>query len=170
MENLTQWKLVVYSNASYNNLENGGSQGVFCIFLQDSYGNLSLIMWQSKKICCMVKSTMASETLALVDAAEASCWLSNLILELLSYNKDVKIHLPIACFTDSRQLYDALHSIRHVLKKRLRVEIGVLREMIEKKEIISGNWITSDKQIANCLTKRGASPDLLLKVLSCGKT
>ena len=49
-------------------------------------------MWQSKKIHRMVKSTMAAETLALVDAAEASCWLSNLISELLSYNEDVKIH------------------------------------------------------------------------------
>ena len=111
IENLSQCKLVVYSDASYNNLENGGSQGGFCIFLRDSYGNLSLIMWQSKKICCMVKSTMAAETLALVDAGEASCWLSNLISKLLSYNQDVKIHLPIACFTDSRQLYDSFYSI-----------------------------------------------------------
>ena len=165
MENLTQCKLGIYSDASYNNLENGG----FCVFLQDFYGNLSLIMWQSKKICGMVKSTMSAETLALVDATEASCWLSNLISELLSYNKYVKIHLLIACFTDSWQLYHALCSIRPVLDKRLRVEIGILREMIEKKEIVSVNWITRDKQIANCLTKRGASPDLLLKVLSCGK-
>ena len=76
MENLSQCKLVVYSNALYKNLENGG--------LQYSFGNLSLIMWQSKKICWMVKSTMAAETLALVEAAEASCWLSNLKPELLS--------------------------------------------------------------------------------------
>ena len=84
MENLMQCKLVVYSDASYNNLENGSSQGGFCIFLQHSNGNLSLNLWQSKKICWMVKSTMAAETLALVEAAEASCWLSNLIPELLS--------------------------------------------------------------------------------------
>ena len=95
MENLSQCKLVAYSDASYN-LENGGSKGGFCIFLQYSYQNLSLIMWQSKKICCMVKSTMAAETLALADVVEASCWLSNLISELLSYNQDVKIQLPIA--------------------------------------------------------------------------
>ena len=101
MENLMQCKLVAYSYASYNNLENGSSQGGFCIFLKNSYGNLSLIMWQSKKIHRMVKSTMAAETLALVDAAEASCWLSNLISELLSYNEDVKIHLPKACFTNN---------------------------------------------------------------------
>ena len=117
----------------------------------------------------MVKSTMAAETLVLVDAAEASCWLSNLISELLSHNEDVKIQLPIACFTDSWQLYDGLRAISPVLDERLWVEIGILQEMIEKKEIVSINWITSDKQIANCLTKRGASPDLLLKVLSCGK-
>ena len=126
-------------------------------------------MWQSKKMCGMVKSTMAAETLALVDAAEASCWLSNLISELLSYNQDVKIHLLIACFTDSRQLSPSLRSICPVLDKRLRVEMGILQEMIEKKEIVSVNWITSNKQIANCLTKHGASSDLLLKVLSCGK-
>ena len=42
-------------------------------------------MWQSKKICQMVKSTMASEsTLSLVDAAEASCCVLNLISTLLS--------------------------------------------------------------------------------------
>ena len=81
----------------------------------------------------MIKSTMIAETLALVDVAEASCWLSNLMSELLSYNQDVKIHLPIACFTDSQRLYDSLHSICPVIDKSLRVEIGILQEMIEKK-------------------------------------
>ena len=42
-ESLSQCKLVVYCNASYKNLENGD--------LQYSFGNLSLITWQSKKIC-----------------------------------------------------------------------------------------------------------------------
>ena len=70
---------------------------------------------------------------------------------------------------DSRQLYDALRPIHPVLDSRIRVEIGILREMTEKKKIVSVDWITSDKQIANRLTKLGASPDLLLKVLSCGK-
>ena len=66
-------------------------------------------------------------------------------------------------------MYDALRPIHPVLDKRIRVEIGILREMTEKKKIVSVDWITSDKQIANRLTKHGASPDLLLKVLSCGK-
>ena len=72
-KNLSQCKIVVYSDASYNKLENDDPQGGFCIFLQDSHVNLSLVMMQSKKICRMVKSTMA--------AVPASCWLSNLIQE-----------------------------------------------------------------------------------------
>ena len=143
------------------------SQGGFCIFLQHSYGNLFLIMWQLKKFRRVVKSAIVAETLALVDAAEAPCWLSNLISELLSYNQDIKTHWSIACFTNSSQLHDSLSSIRSVLEKKLRVEIWILREMTEIKEIVSVNWIANDKQIANCSTKCGVSPDLLLKVLSC---
>ena len=122
-------------------------------------------MWQSKKICCMAKSTMTVKTLAVVDAPEASSSPSNLISELFSNNQYVKILLPIDCFSDSRQLYSFLRLIHPVHYKRLRVEIGILQEMIEKKGNSFCQLDNSDKQIANCLTKCG----LLLKVLSCGK-
>ena len=82
-------------------------------------------------------------------------------------SKSIKIQT--VCFTDSRQLQDSLCSTCPVLDKKLREKREILQDMIEKKEIHSVNWITTDKQIANCLTKRGASPDLFLKVLSCVK-
>ena len=37
MENLSQCKLAVSSDTSCNDLENGGLQGGFCVFLEDSY-------------------------------------------------------------------------------------------------------------------------------------
>ena len=45
--------------------------------------------------------------------------------------------LPLNCYIDNKQLHEALCSIRPVLDKRLRVEIGKLSEMLEKKEINS---------------------------------
>ena len=84
-------------------------------------------MWRSKKIHFMVQSTMTAENLALVEAAEAYhagyliLKLSYLLSELLSYNQNVKIQLPIACFTEIQQLYDSPHSICPVLDKRLTV-------------------------------------------------
>ena len=50
-----------------------------------------------------------------------------------------------------------------------RVEIGILCEMLEKKEINSVKWICHEEQLANCLKKRGASCDSLLNVLSLVK-
>ena len=72
MQSLRECSLATYSDLPYINLDNGSSQGGFIIFLMDKTARLSPIMWQSKRISRVVKSTIATETLALVDAAEAS--------------------------------------------------------------------------------------------------
>ena len=38
--------------------------------------------------------------------------------------------------------------------------------MLEKKEINSVKWISSEEQLANCLTKRGVSCDSLLNFVT----
>ena len=40
--------------------------------------------------------------------------------------------------------------------------------MVERKDITI-SWIESEKQLANCLTKRGASCDTLINVVQSGK-
>ena len=94
-------------DSSYNNLNNGGSQGGFLIFLMDKTGRLSPIMWQSKRICQVIKSTMAAETLALVDAVEASFWLPKLFIEICSTTEKLVV-LPLDCYIDSKPLHEAL--------------------------------------------------------------
>ena len=84
----------------------------------------------------------------------------------LCFGSEKLVVLPLDCYIDSKLLHEALYSIRPVLDKRLRVGIGILHEMLEKKEINSVQWISSEEQLANCLTKRGASCDSLLNVLS----
>lgn len=153
-----------YHDASFGNLENGGSQGGFVVFMGNKNNRLkSPIMWQSRKIRRVVKSTMASETLACVDCAEASVWLNELYSEIMGHNKP---KLAIKCFTDSKQLYEASHSIRSIEDKRLRIDMAVIREMIDKKEISKMTKIGSDEQLADCLTKMGASSVKLLIALS----
>ena len=165
MENLGECSLATYSDSSYNNLDNGGSQGGFIIFLSDKTGKLSSIMWLLKQIRGVAKSMMTVESLPLVDAVEAYFWLSTLFVEICSTAEKSAV-LPLNCYIDSKQLHEVLYSVRPVLDKRLRVEIGILHEMLEKKEINSVNWICSEKQLTNCLTKRETSCDSLLNVLS----
>ena len=64
-------------------------------------------MWQSKRLKRVLKNAMAAETLIQVEAAEAGFWISNIITEI--YN--LKQNVPVECRPDSRQLYDAVHSI-----------------------------------------------------------
>ena len=131
MQNLDECSLATYNDSSYNNVDNGGSEESFIIFLSDKTGRLSP-MWQSKWIRQVVKSTTAAETLALVYETEASLWLSKLFVEIYSTAEKL-IVLPLNCHTDSKQQHEALYSIRPVLDKRLRVEIGIIGEILEKK-------------------------------------
>ena len=71
-------------------------------------------MWQSNRICQVVKSMMAAEMLA-------SFWLSKLFIEICSTAEKPAV-LPLDCYIESKQLHEALYSIHPVLNKRLRVE------------------------------------------------
>ena len=153
-----------FHDASFGNLEDGGSQGGFMILLGDEYDrHRSPIMWQSRRVRRVVKSAMASETLTMVECSEACFWINQLAAEILGYKNEL---LPIICYTDSKQLYDATYSLRSIEDKRLRIDIAVIREMLGKKEINKIIRIPSEEQLADCLTKLGASSSKLIRLLN----
>ena len=158
-----------YNDASFGNLKDGGSQGGFVCFLTDSTGLCCPIMWQSRKLRRIVKSTMASETLIQVEAAEASYWIANLLAEILCKKRESRVMPRIECFTDSNQLYDAVHSLKLIEDRRLRIDMGLLQEMIQRKEISRIVWVEKGKQLADSLTKLGASSAKLLEVIERGE-
>ena len=51
---------------------------------------------------------------------------------------------PIYCFTDSKSLLDSVHSIKTLKEKRLKLDVCIIREMLEKNEISSINWCASE--------------------------
>ena len=73
------------------------------------------------------------------------------------------------CVIDNASLYDALFSSTNVKEdKRLILDISLLKEMYEKEEINSIELVESSKQLADALTKQGASPELLRRVVNSG--
>ena len=122
------------------------------IFLQDADGERCPLYWQTRKIRRVVKSTLSAETLALLDCTEATVFLVNVMSRIL-FSKPIKID----CYVDNKSLVDALYSSRNVDDRRLRIDIAVLQDMIERNEINSVSWVDAFYQLADCLTKRGAS-------------
>ena len=72
--------------------------------------------------------------------------------------------LNILCNTNSESLVETVKTTRVHNDKRLVVDIGRIKEMIEHKEI-SLKWIPGKEQLADAMTKRGASTDLLISAL-----
>ena len=73
----------------------------------------------------------------------------------------------MTCFTDSKSLIDHLQTSHVIQDSRLRVDVARIKEMIELKEC-EVKWICNEKQLADPLTKAGASPNRLLEVLQNG--
>lgn len=153
-------ELVVYSDASHANLHDGGSQGGFIVFLSDASGKCSPISWGSKRLKRVAKSTLSAETQSAVEALDVAYMLKNVLSEILHESRDIKVTL----FTDSKSMFDAVHTTNLMDDKRLRVDIAALREMNNQQEVVF-RWLNSKRQVADVMTKKGPSKTLLMKVL-----
>ena len=153
--------LECYTDASFAKLPDGGSQGAVIVFLKDEHGNRCPLYWRSRKLRRVVKSTFAAETMALLEGAETAVYLARILEEITGCEK-----IPITCLVDNKSLVDALRSSNKIEDTRLRVDIAVLDDMISRKEICEVNWVDTTHQLADCLTKRGVSPERLRAAIS----
>ena len=118
------------------------------------------IAWQSKKICRITKSPFASETLSLSEVTDADFMIASMAQEISCLSS-----LPsVLCKTDNSSLMETLHTIKLIKNMCLRVEIGWLQEMVQQNEILI-EWIDGTFQLADVLTKAGASAVRLVGVL-----
>ena len=157
---IKQCKLIFYSDASHKNLPNGGSQGGFISFIIGDNGKHAPLDWSSRRVRRVVKSSLAAETLELVEAAEHCFLMRKIIQELLGVQCD------IIGVTDSKSLKDACYSTTTMEDKRIMVDVCLLREMIQKEELTAIEWVPKKRQIADSLTKFGALTASLLNTLS----
>ena len=155
-------KLFVYINAFFSNLKDGGSERAYLVLLLDESDNCNLITWQSKQLKRIPRSSLAAETIALLDDIDAGVYIAQLFFEVL------KVRFPITILTDSKPLCDAIQSNKFVQNERLRIDIDAIKEPLMKQEIHEIKWINSTQQLADILTKTGANTSLLLNVLRKG--
>ena len=63
--------------------------------------------------------------------------------------------------TDNYSLYQAAHSTKSVSDQRLRIDLAIIREAINKEEVTL-NWVPTSCQLSDVLTKEGVDPSALL--------
>ena len=65
--------LVAFCDASYANLKERSSQDGVIVYLKGKDGKIAPISWSSQKIRRVCRSTLAAETMALLEASETCC-------------------------------------------------------------------------------------------------
>ena len=159
--------LIVYTDASLGNMDLGGSQGGYFICLRGESGDITPLCWNSKRIRRVVRSTLAAEANALADGVDMAIFLASLYSELNTGNVNPGL-LPTICRTDCRSLHDALLSNKDVGEKRLRIEVNGIKELLTDGQIKRVEWVSAEAQLADCLTKKGASCFKLMATLEKG--
>ena len=66
------WKLLCFSDASWENLPDGCSEGSHLIFIVGEGGVANLLSWQSRRLRRVARSAIAAETLAAMTACESA--------------------------------------------------------------------------------------------------
>ena len=157
----------VYTDASFGNLNEGVDSMAACIvFLVDKHERCIPLDWVANKVKRVVKSTIAAETLALANGIDQAIFARRLISELLGWKEET---LQIEAIIDNKSCLEAVNSTSLVDDKRLRREIASIKELLETKELQTVKWVPGDKQLADVLTKSGASNLKLMTVLHSGK-
>ena len=131
------------------------------MFLVDKLGITSTLAWHSGKVKRVVTSTLAAETVALAYGMSEALY----IREYIQFCAGVR--MPILAVVDNKSLVQNLASTHLVEEKRLRMEIGGLKEVIED-ELVTVKWVPGGLRLANGLTKVGASVREMLEVVQGG--
>ena len=166
--NMSDWVIEAFADAGYRSLPDGlSSCGGQVVVIRDSKSNSACVLsWRGRKLRRIVTSSTAAETLALNDVVSEIVYLQAVLSEIFG---DAIVKIPINVYTDSSNVKKAVHSTAMVDDPRLRTEIAILKESLEKGEITRLVCIPGKHMIANCMTKRGASGKDLLGVLNNGR-
>ena len=153
----------VYTDAALGNLSDGvSSTSGILVFLVDKFKHVCPISWRSNKIQRVVNSTLAAETLALQVGINEAIYLRHMLCEMMPEQD-----LPIDVYVDNRDIVDAIRSTKLVSDRRLRIDIAALKQTLELvRKVI---WVPGPEQLANCLTKKGASSQDLMEIFRSGK-
>ena len=157
-------KLVVMSDASFANMNDGVSScGGHIVLLVGQDQNCCTLAWRSCKIKRVVKSTLAAEMLSLAEGLEHGLYLQHVVEEV------VGLRIPLEAIVDNKSAVDALHSTKSVEDKRLRIDVGIVKEMMTSGQVKDVKWVPGSSMIADVLTKRGVAPFVILELIQRGK-
>ena len=111
-------------------------------------------------------STLECECLSLVDGLKQAVYVREVIEEI--YKLDEK-SIPVRAIVDNKSTVDAVHSTAPVEDKKLRRDVSIIKQMLNRNEVASVSWCPGKEQLADPMTKRTAPAFRLMSVFQSGR-
>ena len=163
----------VYADASFGNRDDGTrSTGGRIVLIENKRKNaVNISCWKTKKIARVCRSVKAAETRALEEAIDEAVNTARVVKEVYTGKINLKNpdQIPVEALTDSKSLWESIHNSRQCEEKMLRNCIANIKEMKQLGYVNTVSWVPTDKQLADCMTKRNKKADWLLSVASSNK-
>ena len=159
-----EWTLTGYGDAGYKNLPDKiSSCGGQLVMVSNKRKQLDcVISWRSRKLKRVVSSSTAAEALATNDTLDEMVYIKQLLKELFGTVAD---NIPLELVTDSRNLHRSVLSTTMIDNPRVRTDIAKVKESLKSGELAKFLKVGGQDMLADCLTKKGASPQKLLKLI-----
>ena len=165
---LQDLKVVIFTDSSYRNAEEKvKSVGGRFVALSNASGSFAPLVWKSKTIQQVCKSVKSAETRSLERGLEDGIFLARMIKEIYS-GKVCEDQIAIEAKIDSKTLFDSLYSSKQVDEKTIRHLVAWIKQQMEDGVVKKIDWVSSSEQLADVFTKRNASTETILSVLSEG--
>jgi hypothetical protein len=140
-------KWVVFTDASFANLNDNTSQIGFVVTLADKYDNANIVHWSSIKCKRVTRSVLASELYGITHGFDIGVVLKSTLEAVLDQA------IPLVICTDSKSLYDCLVKLGSTQEKRLMIDVMCLRQSYERRQITEIKWIDGGSNPADAMTK-----------------
>lgn len=142
-------EVVVCIDAAFaTNPDKSSQLGVIAMIRNMETCDANIVHYTSSKSKRIAKSVLAAELFAMVDGFDLGFSIKE-SLERISGKKNVDLTL----MTDSLSLYGLTISLAQTTERRLQIDLEVLREAFERREIQNIIWIAGQENPADDLTK-----------------
>ena len=111
-------------------------------------------------------STYEAESIALKHATEVAINLKDTIHDITNIPQKL---IDIQVFCDNHHVVSSIFSTKDTCKSPLVIkDIGRMKQIVDRSDIISLSWIPTTQQIADAFTKGTASKQPIMSVLASG--
>ena len=128
-----------------------------------------MLGWRSGKLHRIASSTFEAEVLALADGLEEAVVLKRQLQQMTGMGNDL---IKVEAFCDCADAVEAVHSSKQInssRRDRTCLDVEKVKEMMEQGHVDTVSWVGTNQQLADPLTKMGASKEMLGLVLQNGQ-